>query len=644
MSVGAARRPKNIVLLSDGTGNSAASPQKTNVWRVYQALDLTRDDQVAMYDAGVGTASFRPMQVLGQALGIGLAENVRDLYGFLSRNYRPGDRIFAFGFSRGAFTIRTVMGLVLDQGLVPWDLPEADFRAQVHASYRAFRRQFRTNWTKWFSTTPSVTGSLDHAPDARLRPDVEFLGLWDTVDAYGMPLDEVKSFIDQWVFPLSFPDQQLSPKVRTAWHALSVDDERHTFHPVLWDERTEAPGVKERAGSLVQVWFPGVHANVGGGYPMDGLAYLSLQWMLSAPPVQQSLVLHRANLDECARQVAVFDELYDPRAGLGAYYRYGPRDLTRLCNDPRTKVLIPRPKIHESVFKRVTQHHVAYAPIGLPADYDLVRMDGTILTREDDEACATPEAAVPAAFVETIEQAQARAAQMDAVWDLVSRRRLAYYGIVLSTLAVAGLPWLAPLLPATPVTLGRVDLSHAVSQVMALAPAWLPEVWTAAARQYPLTLLLLVVVLGAALQVNSRLRNAIMLQALDVWRDTPPERLLMPICLPESAEAMANPEAEPPMEEGWAAAAPPPDEAPAAAAAPAPAPAAATRAAAPAPAAATSAAASAPSGAAEPPTAATTRRAGRDGLHDFVSHTLAPAAILVGVVAWAAWALWSALR
>ncbi len=626
-----ARSGKNIILMSDGTGNSAASPQKTNVWRIYQALDLTRDDQVAMYDAGVGTASFRPMQVLGQGLGVGLAENVRDLYGFLSRNYRPGDRIFGFGFSRGAFTIRTVMGLVQDQGLVRYDLPEREFRRQIHASYRAFRRQFRTNWTKWKAPSPSITGGLGRAPDTRMRPEVEFLGLWDTVDAYGMPLDEVKSFIDQWVYPLSFPDQELSPKVRTAWHALSVDDERHTFHPVLWDERTEQPGVKERAGNLVQVWFPGVHANVGGGYPMDGLAFLSLQWMLSAPPIRQWLGLHQANVDECARQVAVFDELYDPRAGLGAYYRYGPRDVTRLCNDPRTKVLIPRPKIHESVFKRLTQHQVTYAPIGLPADYDLVRMDGTILTREDDEACAKPGEAVRAAFVETAAQAEARAAQMDSVWTLVGRRQMAYYGIVLSTLAVAGLPWLAPVLPATPVTVGRVDLSDTVGQAMTLAPAWLPVVWADAARHYPLTLLLLVLVLGVAMHFNSRLRSAITLRALDVWRDTPPQRLHEPLCVPEADATMAWPEAEPPQDAGWAAAAPP-DEAPAAAA-----PVAAARAA------ATTAATPMASQVATHPASVASRRAGRDGLHDFVTHTLAPAAILVGVIAWAAWALWRVL-
>ena len=107
---------KNIVLLSDGTGNSAAKLMRTNVWRMYEALDLTRPDQVAIYNNGVGTSSFKPLAVLGGAIGFGLKRNVLDLYMFACRNYvaasagRESDRIYAFGFSRGAFTIRVLVG------------------------------------------------------------------------------------------------------------------------------------------------------------------------------------------------------------------------------------------------------------------------------------------------------------------------------------------------------------------------------------------------------------------------------------------------------------------------------------------------------------------------------------------------------
>src|SRR5580692_8516686 len=114
--------PRRIVLLSDGTGNSSASFWRTNVWRMFAALDLTSNDQVACYDDGVGTSSFQPLAILGGAFGIGLRRNVISLYKFACRNFRQADdEIYAFGFSRGAFTIRVLIGLIVDQGLIPAD-------------------------------------------------------------------------------------------------------------------------------------------------------------------------------------------------------------------------------------------------------------------------------------------------------------------------------------------------------------------------------------------------------------------------------------------------------------------------------------------------------------------------------------------
>src|SRR5215831_2312302 len=130
---------KRIILLSDGTGNSAAKVWRTNVWRLFQSLELRTSDQVATYDDGVGTSSFKPMALLGGAFGIGLKRNVLGLYKFLCRNYKSkqdyealarqagtgndaagalpdelkDDEVFLFGFSRGAFTVRILTGLVL---------------------------------------------------------------------------------------------------------------------------------------------------------------------------------------------------------------------------------------------------------------------------------------------------------------------------------------------------------------------------------------------------------------------------------------------------------------------------------------------------------------------------------------------------
>ena len=109
---------RRIVVLSDGTGNSSAAVWRTNVWRTFEALDLSNSDQVAFYDDGVGTSTFKPLALLGGAFGFGLKRNVIDIYKFVCRNYHEDDEIFGFGFSRGAFTIRVVTGLILDQGLV----------------------------------------------------------------------------------------------------------------------------------------------------------------------------------------------------------------------------------------------------------------------------------------------------------------------------------------------------------------------------------------------------------------------------------------------------------------------------------------------------------------------------------------------
>jgi len=132
---------RNIVLLSDGTGNSAAKVWRTNVWRTFEGLDLSGNDQVAFYDDGVGTSSFKPWAILGGAFGFGLKRNVIDIYKFACRNYREeGDRIFGFGFSRGAFTIRVVMGLILNQGLVT-ARNEKELHEKARAAYREYRRE-----------------------------------------------------------------------------------------------------------------------------------------------------------------------------------------------------------------------------------------------------------------------------------------------------------------------------------------------------------------------------------------------------------------------------------------------------------------------------------------------------------------------
>jgi uncharacterized protein (DUF2235 family) len=284
---------RNIVLLSDGTGNSAAKVWRTNVWRTFEALDLSGNDQVAFYDDGVGTSSFKPWAILGGAFGFGLKRNVIDIYKFACRNYRDdNDRLFGFGFSRGAFTIRVVGGLILNQGLVTAK-NEQELNQKARAAYRQYRRErYHTIWgiEDFFRGIRDLflRDKYDKADNRRV-PKIHFVGVWDTVSAYGAPLDEMTRGISRYIWPLELPTHTLPrDRVTRACHALALDEERTTFHPELWNEGDVPAGEPDPARErfikdeqLSQVWFAGAHSNVGGGYPDDSLAYIPFVWMIT---------------------------------------------------------------------------------------------------------------------------------------------------------------------------------------------------------------------------------------------------------------------------------------------------------------------------------------------------------------------------
>jgi Uncharacterized alpha/beta hydrolase domain (DUF2235) len=512
---------KNIVLLSDGTGNSAAKFNKTNVWRVYRALDLTADDQIAEYDDGVGTSSFRPLALIGGAFGVGLARNVRRLYAFLSRNYRgPDDRVFAFGFSRGAYTIRMLIGLVRNQGLIKPDLPEQLFQREVLHRWDAFRSE---RFSK-LNRTPDPQPER-HEVETRGRvPEFEFVGLWDTVAAYGLPIDELQHAIDLYIYRFSFSDRHLSSIVKCAYHALSLDDERRTFHPVLWDESD--PNDRTR---IQQVWFPGVHSNVGGGYPKDGLAYLSLEWMVTKAKTVGLRFLD-ADFTEIKQQIDPYDDLYDSRAGLGGYYCYGPRPVTTLCDDTLNGVKIERPKIHESAFERISGGRVAYAPIGIPCLYDMALRDGSIVRRPVTEVhdanggtiAAKADDTPKSCYFEEADQAQLRATRMEAVWNVVWCRRVVYFLTLFSSVYLVSLPALTKVLstraslPSLTATLEQY-LKPILTATGYLVPNWVGNIWLLKFDDEPLLFLIGVVCVAVTMLIGSSLEETIRSRAGEIW-------------------------------------------------------------------------------------------------------------------------------
>lgn len=530
----------NIVLFSDGTGNSAGKLFKTNVWRLYQALDFPGPDaatpqkpeQIAYYDDGVGTSSFKPLAVLGGAFGWGLKRNVLDLYTFLCRNYRPGDRIYSFGFSRGAFTMRVLAGLLNHQGLVRADSrSEAELRRLALGAFRSYRSKRYTTQCRLerparllrqalIASKNRLLGLETYQPQCRPADlSITFLGLWDTVAAYGLPIDELTRAWNA-LFPLSAGDRELSACVERACHVLALDDERNTFHPVLWNEagcNTDTTHIQEER--LTQVWFTGMHSNVGGGYPDDALAHVSLDWMMGEA--------HRLGLafkeDDWKRIKATADvcgRLYDSRHGLGGTYRYLPRKLAVLTQDvadPKRPVRIERPKIHESVFKRIAQGVDSYAPFVLPARYAVVTAAGQIIDPPPVPGPGNPSGIEPAT------QAASRVQRQEQVWNLVWCKRVAYFTSILVAALLVAFPLYRP---ATVACEGRLcALSSAVSGLGWLLPG-MAAPWLAAYQSHPGTFSVLALVLIALIWTSSRLQVWIFDTMRAIWHPSPASLVL----------------------------------------------------------------------------------------------------------------------
>lgn len=475
--------PKAILLFSDGTGNSSAKLFKTNVWRLYEAVELGpapqgAQVQIAFYDNGVGTSGFRPVALLGGIFGWGLKRNVLRLYTFLCRNYRRDDKIYAFGFSRGAFTIRVLVALIARQGILTGH-KESDLAYLVHDAYRDYcRENFPRRWPRflaqgirgvrdgYISLKRRIRGQIRYRQTERLYEDIEFVGVWDTVSAYGGPFAELTRGIDDWVWPLSMPNYRLSARVRRARHALSLDDERDAFWPLLWDEHLEweqvirggeyyyqdadgelKTGKRPVSGNrLRQVWFAGVHSDVGGGYPDESLSYTSLTWMMDE--LRDDLRFIPQFVDRATALANPLGPIHDSRAGLAAYYRYQPRKIAAFLDPPDHKSvslrdpwamgspphgLLRRALVHESVLARIASGVDNYAPSALPATFIPILSTGPVAR------CALSKANLHS-LSRSPNERKCRYERQENEWDSVWRRRLTYFLTVIATFVLLALP------------------------------------------------------------------------------------------------------------------------------------------------------------------------------------------------------------
>ncbi len=249
---------KNIAFFADGTWDDPNS--NSNVFKLYSAAVNIDGIQVSAYDSGVGTDGNPLDKIFGGGFGIGLFQKIKQGYSAIASQYVPGDQIFIFGFSRGAYTARSLAGMIAVCGLPTLNPNDPQCLDMAFEAYR------NTSQRQMLLQALNEANRMDDAK-------IQFLGVWDTVGSLGIPA--IFGGID--VVQYGFLDTSLHPDVLNAAQALAIDEKRLQFQPAIW---TSAPAPGQ---SLTQVWFSGVHCDVGGGYPADvtgcALSNITLHWM-----------------------------------------------------------------------------------------------------------------------------------------------------------------------------------------------------------------------------------------------------------------------------------------------------------------------------------------------------------------------------
>jgi len=259
---------KRIVICADGTWNERDLIDKktgrrhpTNVTKVGRGVlpqAANGTPQVVYYHEGVGTGGGLD-KFTGGAFGRGIEANIRALYRFIVYNYEQGDELYFFGFSRGAFTVRTLAGFMNKVGLIEKD--DDYYVPEIYACYESSKGPGSAEWTKAFH----------NVKNRRQCPAIRFIGVWDTVGALGAP-GLLGHFFNKNKY--RYHDIGLNPRIENAIHAIAIDERRKPFAADIW---TKPSGW---TGQLEQAWFAGVHSNVGGSYSPDGLANEALHWIV----------------------------------------------------------------------------------------------------------------------------------------------------------------------------------------------------------------------------------------------------------------------------------------------------------------------------------------------------------------------------
>lgn len=331
---------KNIIIFSDGTGQAGHTQYSSNVFKSFTSIEQHPQQQIAHYSQGIGSQWWR---VTGSLLGLGITNNMLDCYRFIVEHYHWGDNIFLFGFSRGAATVRSLSRFILFFGLLPKTQPKLINAALT--IYQIKDPQLRQKQADNF---------INHYGSEAC--DIHFIGVWDTVAALGLPnqfLDHLLSNIP--AFRHQFHDFKISANIKHAYHALAIDETRGIFSPLLWRQKAHP------SQTLKQVWFSGVHSDIGGGYENDGLSNISLFWMLEQAQFH-GLKLKQDLYFEQNIQDIMHNEIF---WGWGAWLK----NKTRYWN----KNIGNKPTIHASVLERnlntMNQQYPKYQPWILQGQY-----------------------------------------------------------------------------------------------------------------------------------------------------------------------------------------------------------------------------------------------------------------------------------
>jgi len=258
---------KRIIICCDGTWNKPDQENRgkrkpSNVIKMVRGInpiDQGGTHQIVYYQIGVGTGRGSD-KWLGGGTGMGLSENIIESYRFLANNYVAGDQVYLFGFSRGAYTARSIVGLIDVAGLLPKD--NIFYMKEAYELYHSQADADEATVLEQSKTFKQKHECLD--------VPIEFLGVWDTVGALGVPVGLFSGLNKKY----AFHKVVLSPSVKGSFHALAIDERRKAFAPTLWSP--DQPLSKDK---LEQRWFAGVHSNIGGGYDQDGLANVALHWL-----------------------------------------------------------------------------------------------------------------------------------------------------------------------------------------------------------------------------------------------------------------------------------------------------------------------------------------------------------------------------